>query len=80
MKEAGSQRQELCLTEDELAQIEAKVHGRLQGRVRDLRLLVRGDGLVLRGRSHCYYVKQLAQHSVMAVTQIRILANEIEVP
>jgi hypothetical protein len=75
-----SQPQEVFLSEDELAQLQAQVHGRLQGKVRDLRLLVRGDGLVLQGRAHCYYLKQLAQHSVMAVTRIRILANEIEVP
>jgi hypothetical protein len=37
------------------------------------------DGLLLRGYSHSYYVKQLAQHAVMQATNLRIVANEIEV-
>jgi len=63
----------------ELDHLEAHVQCRLSGRVRDLRLLVRGNGLVLQGRTRTYYAKQLAQHAVMEATGLPILANEIEV-
>ena len=48
-------------------------------RVRDLRLVVRGNSLILHGRTHTYYAKQLAQHAVMQATRLPIQANEIEV-
>jgi hypothetical protein len=35
--------------------------------------------LILRGRAHTYYAKQLAQHAVMEVIELRIVTNEIEV-
>ena len=80
MEEGGKQSEESFPNEDELAQLAAAVDSRLQGKVRGLRLLARGHGLVLQGQTQCYYLKQLAQHSVMQVTRLRILANEIEVP
>jgi hypothetical protein len=64
---------------DGTAALEAQVRQRLRGRVHDLRLLVTGKGLVLRGRTRSYYVKQLAQHAVMGATALPIAANEIEV-
>ena len=64
---------------ESLAQIEEHVQYRLTGRVRDFRLLVRNDGLVLLGHAHTYHAKQLAQHAVMAATSLPIQANEIEV-
>jgi hypothetical protein len=51
----------------------------MSGRVRDLRLLVRDQGLVLQGQAHTYYAKQLAQHAVMEMLRLVIRANEIEV-
>ena len=63
----------------ELDQLEAHVKCRLNGRVRDLRLLVRGHGLVLQGRARTYYAKQIAQHAVMEKTGLCIMAKEIEV-
>jgi hypothetical protein len=51
----------------------------LGGRVSDLRLLLRDNGLVLQGRAQSYYVKQLAQEMVMKATKLPVLANEIEV-
>jgi hypothetical protein len=80
MDEGERQPQKTCPNQDELAQLAATVDSRLHGKVRGLRLLARGDGLVLQGQAHCYYLKQLAQHSVMQITRLRILANEIEVP
>jgi hypothetical protein len=59
--------------------LEARVRCRLAGRVRDLRLVARGDGLALEGSAPTYYAKQLAQHAVMEVTQLRIVLNSIEV-
>ena len=64
---------------DELDQLEAHVRSRLNGRVRDFRLLVRDDGLVLQGHSHTYYGKQIAQHAVLEATRLPIRANQIEV-
>jgi hypothetical protein len=67
------------VTEEELTRIEEHIQSRLMGRVRDLQLVVRDNGLVLRGHSHSYYAKQLAQHAVMEATRVPFQANEIEV-
>ena len=61
------------------ARIENKVLSRLGGRLLNFRLQVRDSGLVLQGQAPTYHVKQLAQHAVMEATDLRILANEIEV-
>jgi hypothetical protein len=63
----------------ELERLAACVHRRLGRQVRDLRLFLHDDGLVLQGRVRTYYVKQLVQHAVMQATEYRIRANEIEV-
>jgi hypothetical protein len=60
-------------------EVEARVVCRLCGQVRDFRLVVRAEGVILRGQAHTYYAKQLAQHTVMDATRLPILANEIEV-
>jgi len=59
--------------------VEAMVQSRLGGRIRDLRVLVRDNGVVLQGRVPTYHVKQLVQHAVMECGDMRILANDIEV-
>ncbi len=61
--------------------LEALIRRRLVGRgsVRDLRVLVRGQGLVLQGHAPTYYAKQLAQHAAAEVSGLPVLANEIEV-
>jgi hypothetical protein len=59
--------------------LEAQVQGRLSGRVAAFRLLLRGRGLVLQGRSRTYYAKQLAQHAVLEAKGLPIVANEIVV-
>lgn len=64
---------------EELEKIELHVQSRLNGRVRDLRLMRNGTGLVIKGWTMTYYAKQLAQQAVMEATQTPILANEIEV-
>ena len=60
-------------------QLETRIRIRLGGQIRDIQVVCRDDGLVLQGRSRTYYAKQLAQHLVMEVTSIPIIANEIEV-
>ena len=64
---------------EQLASIEEHVRNRLIGRVRELQLLLRDQGLVLRGYTKTYYAKQLAQHVVLEMTDLPIRANEIEV-
>ena len=64
---------------DQITQLEVHVKSRLNGRVHDLRLVVRDKGLVLRGRAYTYHAKQLAQHAVLELSELPILANEIKV-
>ena len=64
---------------DAIKQLETELQNRLNGRVRDLRLLVRAQGIVLRGYAPTFYAKQLAQHALMAATGLPLVANEIEV-
>jgi hypothetical protein len=59
--------------------LEAQVLRRVGGRVRDLRVLVRHNGIILLGRSATYHAKQIAQHTAMELTGLPILANDIEV-
>jgi hypothetical protein len=59
--------------------LEARILCRLGRFVREFQLIDADKGLILRGRAHTYYAKQLAQHAVMEATRLRILANEIEV-
>jgi hypothetical protein len=60
-------------------QLELLVQRRLGSRVRDLRVLIRHDGIILQGRAGTYHAKQLAQHAAMELTVLPILANDIEV-
>lgn len=62
-----------------LDELETQLQCRLSGRIRDFRLSAHDRGLVLQGRTHTYYAKQLAQHAVMSATGQPIAANEIEV-
>ena len=59
--------------------MELHIQCQLGGRVREFRLVVVDRGWILRGRSHTYYAKQLAQQAVMVASRLPILANEIEV-
>ncbi len=69
-------RETLLLQEEHL---EMLVQRRVGSRVRDLRVVVRPGGVVLRGRTSTYHAKQLAQHAAMELGSLPILANEIEV-
>lgn len=64
---------------DEASCLESLVQRRLGARVRNLRIIVRHDGVILQGLASTYYVKQLAQHAAMDLAELPIVANEIEV-
>lgn len=59
--------------------LETHLQAKLGGRVLNLHVVRAEAGLVLHGRTHTYYAKQLAQHAVMEASDLPILANEIEV-
>jgi hypothetical protein len=61
------------------ARLERQVRQRLYGRLSEFQVLMRERGVILRGRSRTFYEKQLAQHALMQITRLPILANEIEV-
>jgi hypothetical protein len=62
-----------------LDEIEASVQHGLCGRLCDFHVTFENGGLVLCGRTHTYYAKQLAQHLVMEASDLPIQANVIEV-
>jgi hypothetical protein len=59
--------------------LEALMQRRLGNRIRDLRIQLQPDGVILQGRSATYHAKQLAQHAAMELGNLPILANDIEV-
>ncbi len=61
-----------------LEQLTDRVRCRSSGRVRDLRLLVQDNGLILQGKAATYYTKQLAQQAILEA-DLPILANQIQV-
>ena len=65
------------LTHDE--ELTSLIVRRLGNRIRNLRIVRQGGGLVIQGRTSTYYAKQLAQHAAMELNNERILANDIEV-
>ena len=67
------------LPHDEIDNLEIRLQCRLNGRVRNFRLVLHDRGIVLRGLARTYYGKQLAQHAVMEALDLPIVANEIEV-
>jgi hypothetical protein len=64
---------------NDVERVEAHVRRRVWGQVKGLELLVLDRGILIRGRAHTYYVKQLAQHAVLETSQLPLAANEIEV-
>lgn len=66
-------------TAEQLGVLKDHIQRQLNSRVRDFRLSIRDDGLVLEGHTHTYHAKQLAQHAVMAAIDVPIRANDIEV-
>jgi hypothetical protein len=64
-------------TEEQLGDLAEHIQRKLNGRVRDFRVSIRDDGLVLEGHTHTYHAKQLAQHAVMEAVDVPIRSNEI---
>jgi hypothetical protein len=62
-----------------IEELEGHLQCRLNGRVSNLQIVLRPNGLILRGRSHTYYAKQLALQALLEATDQPILANDIEV-
>ncbi len=63
----------------EEGRLESLMLRRLGNRVRDLRVQLLPFGLVLQGKTRTYHAKQLAQHAAMDLSDVPILANQIEV-
>lgn len=59
--------------------LERLVQGRAGSRIRDLRVEVRADEVVLTGRAYSYYAKQLATHAALCAVAPRALTNAIDV-
>lgn len=64
---------------DFASHVEGHILNRLTGRLRNLEVIVRDEGLIIRGYSRTYHAKQLAQHAAAEVSPLPIVANEIEV-
>ena len=62
-----------------IEQLALDVQGRLGGRVRNLRLLAQGAGLILLGQADTHHAKQLVQHAIVEESGLPLLANEMEV-
>ncbi|MBX9679284.1 MAG: hypothetical protein K2X38_11025 [Gemmataceae bacterium] len=69
----------LSVRRPEEMRLESQVAGRLGRRVRDFQVVQHAHGLILKGRTATYHVKQLAQHATMEFSDLPILANDIEV-
>ncbi len=68
------------LGDDRLATLISRlIARRTDGKIQDLRVLVRGDEIWLCGRCTSFYGKQLAQHAAMEVAMGATLHNEIVV-
>jgi hypothetical protein len=68
-----------AVTSNVAMELEETVKDRLRGCVKDFHMVIVSKGLVLRGETRSYYAKQLAQHLIMEISTMRILANDIEV-
>ncbi|MBT3834774.1 hypothetical protein HOF56_00840 [Candidatus Peribacteria bacterium] len=59
--------------------IERSVRMRTGGTIRDLRVDIDGDDVIVSGRATTYYIKQLAAYAVFETINDVCLTNEIEV-
>lgn len=59
--------------------LQAEIHQKTGGRVRNLRVYRTEEGLVLTGLSGTFYAKQLAQHAALELEPQVRLVNDITV-
>jgi hypothetical protein len=59
--------------------LETLLQSRLGSRVRNVQVQIHPEGLIIQGRAATYHAKQLAQHALMELANLPILANDIEV-
>ncbi len=59
--------------------VEQLVRSRTGGMIRELRVEVLNDTIILTGRTATYYTKQLATHAALGLLQDATLTNDIEV-
>lgn len=62
----------------ELERLAADILGRHRSRVRELRIVITPEGVVIRGRAATFYGKQVVLHEVQQ-RGLSVLANEIVV-
>lgn len=67
------------MTDSVVAQLEQLVKDHLKGRLKNFKVLVEAEGLVLHGAVQSFYAKQLAQQLVMEAIATPIANNKIEV-
>ena len=67
------------ISTEDVERMEAAIRDRVGSRVSEVRVTVRGVGLVLQGRSRTHHAKQLAQEAAVEFTAWPILANDIQV-
>lgn len=60
-------------------QVEKLIRSKTGGMIRDLRVNVQDEEIVLSGRTNTYYMKQLATHATLDFVQGAELTNQIEV-
>uniref|UniRef100_A0A7C2JZT8 BON domain-containing protein n=1 Tax=Schlesneria paludicola TaxID=360056 RepID=A0A7C2JZT8_9PLAN len=60
-------------------QIERVVRSRTGGRIRDLRVSVRGDRVVISGETSTFYDKQLASHAALQSVDSLLVQNDLVV-
>jgi hypothetical protein len=53
------------------------VRSRTGGRIRQLRVCIQGDRLVISGETSTFYDKQLASHAALESTQALIVQNDL---
>ena len=67
------------LVANEVATAATHLATHLRGRLRDASVSIQRGGVVIRGTTTSFYIKQLALHAVMKRVSLPIAANEIEV-
>ncbi len=66
-------------TAEKAAQLLIHLESRLGSRVRNVSVVYHHNGVVLYGMAATYHASQLAQHMVMEMANLPVLANAIDV-